>query len=151
LGKASQPIQYHAVNRASIMSKKSTRENAASISAEIEQCTALDTTALLKRCDASIAQAQSLIKEFLEDTKSDLVEFDRAMSCGDVAKLASMAYRISNLASSIGARQTHLVTKALETSCRKGHYEALPLHVARFRHTQTSLAIAVLEFCGKSK
>ena len=113
---------------------------------DLDRLPVLDSSQLMKRCEDSIEQASQLINEFVECTNSDLTEMDRALTYGDVARVASMAYRICNTASELGAQQTCAISKQLETSCRKGQYETLPLHVAQFRHTQASLRQAVKQF-----
>lgn len=93
----------------------------------------LDSEHLMQRCENSLDIARQLVSEFLSNTDCDLNELDRALSCGDVARVASMAYRISNGAKAVGAKQTQIITKALEKSCRCGNYDSLPLHVSQFR------------------
>ncbi len=113
---------------------------------DMDSLPVLNSEQLLKRCEDSIERASQLINEFVEGTNVDLAEMDRALTYGDVARVASMAYRICNTARELGAQQTCAITKQLETSCRKGQYETLPLHVAQFRHTQASLRQAAKQF-----
>jgi HPt (histidine-containing phosphotransfer) domain-containing protein len=101
---------------------------------DVETTPVLDSEHLMQQCQNSLEIAYQCVSEFLSDTACDLDELDRALSCGDVARVASMAYRISNGAQAVGAKQTQVITKALEKSCRNGNYDSLPLHVSQFRH-----------------
>ncbi len=134
-------------NRVVFMKKKVTSQSRSFKSYQADAAPVLDSQLLLKRCDDSIEAASKLIQEFLDGTQQDLVELDKALTYGDVARVASMAYRIRTTAATLGAQQTCLISRAMEESCRHGHYETLPLHVAQFRHNQISLRNAVDQFC----
>ncbi len=118
---------------------------------KIDDVEVLDTQLLLERCENSIGEAEEQIRTFLDSNDRDLPELERALSCGDIARVASMAYRIRQIAESLGAVQTCLVTSELEKSCRRGTSETLPLHISQLRYSQKALHSAIANFSSDIK
>ena len=102
----------------------------------------LDTQQLLRRCEQSIQLASGLIDEFLHQTSDDLSGLQRALAAGDVARIASMAYRIAGAAEAVGAEQTAHIARAIQTSCCKGAYDSLPLQVWQLENNTAELSDA---------
>jgi HPt (histidine-containing phosphotransfer) domain-containing protein len=125
------------------MKKLKSTASSSLLAYDVENTPVLDSNHLMNQCENSLEYASQAIEEFLATTHTDLEEMDRAISCGDIARIASMAYRISNGAATVGAKQTQVITKALEKSCRNGQYESLPLHVSQFRQGCQRLQDAV--------
>lgn len=106
---------------------------------------ALSLDALASRGEASLEVAAAAVDAFLSHNEPDLRQLEHALAAGDVARIASVCYRIENQARHIGAEQTAEVASDISHCCRRGQCESLPLQIWKLEQVLRQLQDAVDE------